>query len=487
VEAALRQQDEVLALGQRLFADRRGPLPLYPHSLYNFAQDPRISVSDRDADPEAPPRLLLRLEATAAGCQWLLDRWAELGALLDRGACWQSHDKLKAIRLLGHQPLDAADSDLVATIFLACDVLDPQAEFPEEEPQTPKETICRAQKALRRDQYASSAEWREARAEEEAAAIEEEEAAEAAEEAAETRRAWQSCGAGFTELAGELTEEERAQYRRRLEGRQVDRLRPADPAAARAALRAIVEKARIRLEAKREVHQSHAALEAAEAADRLGFDASAFGEQLRRYQLAGQRALLRTVDSLLKLRRSVPPGPAGEDFSATIACGLDGIPSSFTADRLAVACDPTAAAEPAPALAPVLENPSNEPTAAGADPPGMPAGSPSALDPPAISPNEPEPEPEPDPAPRVPHPGPEARTDSPPPGSTTTLGKPTGVGTQPAARKAAGAASSGFPQSARPFPQTPDGQEIPQPWPASTRVAAIPPAPRRRRKPRPRP
>src|SRR5437763_2826408 len=125
-ELALRQTDEAAALGQRLFQDPRGPLPLYPHSLYNSPASPRISAAAVGEDPNAPPRLILRLEATAAGCQWLLDQWAELRCRLDHELPWQSPDKLKAIRLLGRQPLDAADSEVVALIFQACHVLDPQ-------------------------------------------------------------------------------------------------------------------------------------------------------------------------------------------------------------------------------------------------------------------------------------------------------------------------------------------------------------------------
>src|SRR5262249_2246769 len=103
-----------------------GPLPLYPHSLYNFPDQPRVSFSGLGDDPDAPPRLLLHLEATAEGCRWLLDRWAELRALLDRGLSWQSPDKLRAIRLLGRQRLAAAASQVVAAIFQASHVLDPQ-------------------------------------------------------------------------------------------------------------------------------------------------------------------------------------------------------------------------------------------------------------------------------------------------------------------------------------------------------------------------
>jgi hypothetical protein len=124
-QEALRQQDEAAALGQRRLFDRGGPVPLYPHALYSFPDRPRVSCAGQSDDPDDPARLLPRLEATAAGCQWLLDRWGELGSLLDRHLSWQSPDKLKAIRLLGRQPLDAADCEVVATIFQASHVLDP--------------------------------------------------------------------------------------------------------------------------------------------------------------------------------------------------------------------------------------------------------------------------------------------------------------------------------------------------------------------------
>ena len=61
-------------------------------------------------DPEHsrhPARLVAALEATAAGCDWLRERWAELGKILDAGRTWQPLDRLRAIRLLGKQPLDA--------------------------------------------------------------------------------------------------------------------------------------------------------------------------------------------------------------------------------------------------------------------------------------------------------------------------------------------------------------------------------------------
>ena len=54
------------------------------------------------------------------------------------------------------------------------------------------------------------------------------------DEDVQARIEWQRCGAGFTELRGELTAPESREYRRRLEGRRVDALRPRDPADRRA-------------------------------------------------------------------------------------------------------------------------------------------------------------------------------------------------------------------------------------------------------------
>ena len=66
---------------------------------------------------------MLRLQATLLGCEWMLGEWAELKAILDRGQQWLPCDKLKAVRLLGKQPLDAIDDRDVAMVFLASSVL----------------------------------------------------------------------------------------------------------------------------------------------------------------------------------------------------------------------------------------------------------------------------------------------------------------------------------------------------------------------------
>jgi hypothetical protein len=433
-------------------------LPLYPHSLYPFPDRPRVSSSGLGDDPDDPPRLLLHLEATAEGCRWLLDRWAELRALLDRGLSWQSPDKLRAIRLLGRQPLDAADSQVVATIFQASHVLDPQTHHQSGVARGEAATVAEALHTLEALGPAALARLRDQPGSHPAAEPqpgpdpdrlrdESDDGEMDDHDEAENRIAWQRCGAAFTELLGELTRDEARAYRHRLEGRRVDQLRPKDPAEARATLLAIVEKATIRLEAKFEVHQAQAALEAAEAVDRLCFDESPEGERLRRFQLASQRALLRTVDSLLKLRRQEPPRqsesqsePAeppgtvatGDGLSTTIWCGPEGIHASLGSDFRFLPAGPDPPAGPPFATepghgAPILPN---EPTVAVEDPPialGDPTLPPkesiTAIDAHEISPNEPDQ-------------APGASLDSPPQESAIAPGVATAVGTDPAATPA---------------------------------------------------
>jgi len=124
IEAAQRAEQEADALGERLFYDRGGALPNQIKRDYDDDL-PWTSWSGIAADPDSPTRLVKQLEYTGAGCRWFLDRWAQLRARIEAGQCWQSPEKLKAIRLLGRQPLDAADVREVTEVYLACHALRP--------------------------------------------------------------------------------------------------------------------------------------------------------------------------------------------------------------------------------------------------------------------------------------------------------------------------------------------------------------------------
>jgi hypothetical protein len=243
VDDAIREADEVLRLGQKLFADNRGPLANYPH--YDREDDqfpenvPAVSESEIvDGDPEDPQRLVLRLQATAGGCQWMLDRWFELRSILEEGMDWQSADKLKAVRLLGRHPIEAVDDRNVLLIFVACQTIESRA------------------------------------------------------------------GKLIPEIWNELRKYERTQYAERLIGRGIEKLTPKDVAAARQALYSIIDRATAQIALKAEAHRVRAEINDSLAADRLAFDDSPEAERLRRFDLACGRGLARSLDSLIKLRRA---------------------------------------------------------------------------------------------------------------------------------------------------------------------------------------
>jgi hypothetical protein len=125
---SLRAELEAVALGQRLYFDRRGPIELYPSRDYD-KQQPRTSWDDDPNDPDHPANLIPQLEATLAGCGLLLKYWGELRAVLELGLGWQSHEKLKCIRLMGRQPINAAGVREVAEVFLACHAIEPQFSY----------------------------------------------------------------------------------------------------------------------------------------------------------------------------------------------------------------------------------------------------------------------------------------------------------------------------------------------------------------------
>jgi hypothetical protein len=249
-EDAVRHREEAAALGRRLFSDRDLTLEdsiqsqvlsaLIPGGKSKTASRP-IEVLDH---PEA---IVLRLESTAAGCRWMLDRWTELRGRLDRGQTWQTDEKVKAIRLLGKRPLDMNPEQWEDHVDFREEVPDPEGD---------------------------------------------------------------------------------AYFDRRLD-RQLDDRLAVDESATIAMLRDVAGRAIARLEALDAGFRERADADAAERSARLSFDASNEAERLRRYQSSCGRALYRSLDTLLKIRRSVlsdreaPPAPAEADAGAETSAMID--------------------------------------------------------------------------------------------------------------------------------------------------------------------
>jgi hypothetical protein len=116
--------EEVDALGDCLFFNPCGAVIKYGlESIVHDTVSP--SWSGLAVDPNKPARIVRKLESSAAGCRWLLAEWAKLGERAAKGS-WQSHERFRAARLLGRQPLEAIDDERVAGIFFANHVLKPE-------------------------------------------------------------------------------------------------------------------------------------------------------------------------------------------------------------------------------------------------------------------------------------------------------------------------------------------------------------------------
>ena len=233
--AALHQQAEAAALGRLLFRDPHGS---YREFLCDARPSERIcrqfGSSALAADPDHPATLLYELEATPAGCQWLLDQWAELRTLLDQVQAWKWPERLKALRLLGKPtPIGSVDkTDPIVAAVLPAKYI--------------REVMVKG------------------------------------------------CEEDDEDEIDEILAEDRPKFE--------------------AGLPAIISRTVARLEDLARGHRERAEADAAEATARLAFDGSAEGERLRRYQMSFNRALLRTIESIAKVRRTGQgPGPTTDE------------------------------------------------------------------------------------------------------------------------------------------------------------------------------
>ena len=129
IDSAIEGSDDkeigdVEAIGKRLFIDPAGNSATYgilPENRSKLKKSSGTGV----ADPNDPGELVALLESSEMGCVWLRCVWEELRSQLSPKQCWQSIDRFKCIRLLGHQPADGTQDRRVAEIFVASKALDP--------------------------------------------------------------------------------------------------------------------------------------------------------------------------------------------------------------------------------------------------------------------------------------------------------------------------------------------------------------------------
>ena len=109
--------DRARELGNRLYFDPTGPISKYGLETVVFDQVGTSSSGEKN-EANQPAKLVDELESTMVGCRWLLHEWELLKDRAVNGI-WYSPDRLKAVRLLGFQPVDAIDQWCVAMIFVA--------------------------------------------------------------------------------------------------------------------------------------------------------------------------------------------------------------------------------------------------------------------------------------------------------------------------------------------------------------------------------
>ena len=127
-DAVKRAEEDVESLGRRLLFDPRGPALIYSSPRFSRSEP----GSERTGAPVAsdPADLVEKLESTAFGCGWLLERWAELRANLEPGQTRGFSDNFRIIRLMGKEPRDAFEDPEVAEVYLASHALDRRERTP---------------------------------------------------------------------------------------------------------------------------------------------------------------------------------------------------------------------------------------------------------------------------------------------------------------------------------------------------------------------
>jgi hypothetical protein len=304
-EQALQERHEAIELGQRLLCHVTFPWPISP--LDGKGELGKAPLANIPGDPHHPARLLLSLESTLAGCDWLLHKWAGLKERLEIPGLWRMDEGFEMIRLSGAYMIDIATSYAVQYLLLA--------------------SLSVAEK--------NEADYKEAK--QKCAEREKADQGEAGQEEPEPKkRDWnhpiwnesnyyippgrKRSGNGQPEPPPLTVAEKIARmseavtawwepFRRRLgEQPSIGRLAPRDVEVARQRLSAQIEGKITRIETIREELERIAELDAEEAPARLAFETGAEGDRQRRYVLSRDRLLNRTVDTFLKVRKNSNDG-----------------------------------------------------------------------------------------------------------------------------------------------------------------------------------
>ena len=116
LEQAGSEKDQALALGEHLLWKPAWPLPNTSFTDSRELTEP--PAADVAVHPRHPARVLLRLEQTTAGCDWLLARWGDLAQRLNVDRVWRPLFAFQMVRLTGHRAIDMEENFDVTRMLL---------------------------------------------------------------------------------------------------------------------------------------------------------------------------------------------------------------------------------------------------------------------------------------------------------------------------------------------------------------------------------
>ena len=245
-------KDEVIALGQHLLTHPPFPLPISsPNDKGYLGKAP---LADVPGDPHHPARLVLKLEQTVCGCDWLLGRWAGLRQRLDIDGLWLMAEGYEMVRLMGKYVIDMASDYELEMLMLA--------------------NLCLAADVKPKDDGKASEETGPMTVWEQVAKL------------GESEGPFHS----FVEPLMACCEP----WARALANRPLERLAPENVDEARRWLKVAMDAEVKRLTRIRAERLRFAEADRAEAPARLAFETGTEGDRLRRYDLSRDRVLLRT-------------------------------------------------------------------------------------------------------------------------------------------------------------------------------------------------
>jgi hypothetical protein len=99
-------------------SDRENAIQVGRRLIRDLAHANPFSQADCEGGPGHPGRLLEALQATVAGCDWLLDRFWKLNVHMTSPWLWRAIDGYELLRLLGFYTSESATDDIVAMLLM---------------------------------------------------------------------------------------------------------------------------------------------------------------------------------------------------------------------------------------------------------------------------------------------------------------------------------------------------------------------------------